>query len=720
MGNDTRRARLGVLLSVSLGLAPYSNAAEPDELATVTITATRVRELEQFTPTASRLDLSARETPATLDVIDADQMLGRGFATAEQAVDSLPGVTSGGSPGDLSAFSMRGFSEAQIIFLRNGLYVGPSNMTNRPANAFNLASIEVLKGPASVLYGQGAIGGVVNAVNKGPDFNTAGVELLASVGSFGTTNLGFGASTHLNNNVAVRLDLSRTATNGYVHNTPADSLNLTTSLLWRPTSSLDVQFTFDYLKDHPSFYFGTPLVPTTFATRPLNGVITSRRGQALDERTRYVNYNVADAVVKSEQFWPQVFLKYSPNDKLILQNFSYYFRANRRWINSEVYEFNNATRLIDRDRFFVFHEQTLWGNQFSLSYKGSLGSRSNKLVAGVDYSHLDFIRRRGFPDGDSVDPFSPSPGLFGALAERRSPTTWNDLALFFEDALDLSSQLKFVTGGRFDTLDLDRKNYSATGALLATSSFKKSFRSTTWRAGLVYSLTPQVTPYVSWSTGEDPVNSNIFLVNAGENFDLSSARQFEAGVKASAGDGRGAVTLAFYDIRRNNILSVLNSAGAVSNIGSQTSRGLELSGDLRVRSNWTVSANFAYTDAKYGRYVDPNYGINASGNRPPNVPRWTSNIWTSVSHIGGMPLELGGGLRFVGERQANTANDLQLQSYALVDLYSSYRLRGGLLLTARVNNAFDKAYARWADIFYPTEVILGAPRGFEVGIVGRF
>ena len=80
--------------------------------------------------------------------------------------------------------------------------------------------------------------------------------------------------------------------------------------------------------------------------------------------------------------------------------------------------------------------------------------------------------------------------------------------------------------------------------------------------------------------------------------------------------------------------------------------------------------------------------INASGNRPPNVPRWTSNIWTSVSQIGGMPLELGGGLRFVGERQANTANDLQLQPYALVNLYSSYRLRGGLLLTARVNNAF--------------------------------
>jgi iron complex outermembrane receptor protein len=304
--------------------------------------------------------------------------------------------------------------------------------------------------------------------------------------------------------------------------------------------------------------------------------------------------------------------------------------------------------------------------------------------------------------------------------ERRSPTTWNDFALFFEDAIDLTPALKLVTGGRFDTLDLDRKNYNVAGAFLPASSFKRAYRSTTWRAGLVYKLNDLVTPYLSANTGEDPVNSNVFLVNAGENFDLSRARQIEIGIKANTADGRADLTVSAYHIRRNNILSVLNNAGDVSNIGSQTSRGFELAGDVRLKNNWTVSGNLAMTDARYGNYVDPNYGINATGNRPPNVPQWTSNIWSSYRNVSGLPIEVGGGLRYVGKREANTANDLQLQSFMLVDLYTSYRLRSGLLVTARVSNVFDKAYAKWADIYYPTEILLGAPRGFEIGVVGRF
>src|SRR3984893_11775603 len=136
-------------------------------LETITVTAAKVRALDQFTPTGSRLGLTALETPGSLDVIDSDEMLGRGFNSVEEAADSLPGVTSGGSPGDLEQFSMRGFTGDQILSLYNGLYIGPANITNRPQNTFNLESVEILKGPASVLYGQGAVAGAVNVVSKG-------------------------------------------------------------------------------------------------------------------------------------------------------------------------------------------------------------------------------------------------------------------------------------------------------------------------------------------------------------------------------------------------------------------------------------------------------------------------------------------------------------------------------------------------------------------------
>src|ERR1700719_831202 len=193
------------------------------QLEEITITAAKLRSLEQFTPTGSRLGLNEQELPATLDLIDNGEMIGRGFFNVQQAADSQPGVTSGGSPGDQSQFSMRGFTGNQITVLRNGLYIGPSNMTTRDQNSFNVASVEILKGPASVLYGQGAIAGAVNVVDKAPSFGASQVEGLATSGSFNSTNIGLGGTTHFDDTVAIRADISRTSTQGYVQHDPSDT-----------------------------------------------------------------------------------------------------------------------------------------------------------------------------------------------------------------------------------------------------------------------------------------------------------------------------------------------------------------------------------------------------------------------------------------------------------------------------------------------------------------
>jgi iron complex outermembrane receptor protein len=237
--------------------------------------------------------------------------------------------------------------------------------------------------------------------------------------------------------------------------------------------------------------------------------------------------------------------------------------------------------------------------------------------------------------------------------------------------------------------------------------------------GVVYDLNPYVTPYLSFTTGKDPAGTDIFTVNAGQNFGLSSSRQFEGGVKASLPDNRASVTAAVFDIKRNNVLTQI-ALDTVSNIGSQTSKGVEVSGDVQVTPTWTINANLAYIRARYGVFVDPDYGVNASGNTPPNVPDWVANVWTSVTEVGGLPLELGGGLRYVGKRTGNTANTLRLNDYALVDLYATYNVTPNAAVTARVSNAFDKAYVAWADIFYPSEVMLGRPRAYEISLHVKF
>src|ERR1700730_14066074 len=285
------------------------------QLEAITITAAKLRSLEQFTPTGSRLGLSEQELPATLDLIDNDEMIGRGFFNVQQAADSQPGVTSGGSPGDQSQFSMRGFTGNQITTLRNGLYVGPSNMTTRDQNSFNVGSVEILKGPASVLYGQGAIAGALNVVDKAPSFGPPQIEGWSTSGSYNTTNVGIGGTTHVGDVFAIRADFSRTATEGYVRN-PSNTTEATVTALWRASSTLDVQLTVDWLEDKPSNYYSTPFVSRSLATHPLTGGISSSSGQALDKRMRFVNYNVGDATIHSSQYWPQLLLKWTPNEQV--------------------------------------------------------------------------------------------------------------------------------------------------------------------------------------------------------------------------------------------------------------------------------------------------------------------------------------------------------------------------------------------------------------------
>jgi iron complex outermembrane recepter protein len=699
----------------------------------ITVTAAKLRSLEQFTPTGSRLGLSQQELPASLDVIDNDEMIGRGFFNVQEAADSQPGVTSGGSPGDQSQFSMRGFTGNQITTLRNGLYIGPSNMTTRDQNSFNVASVEILKGPASVLYGQGAIAGALNVVDKAPSFGASQIEGLATSGSYGTTNIGIGGTTHFGDTFAVRADFSRTATEGYVGN-PSNTTEATVTALWKASSTLDVQFTVDWLEDNPSNYYGTPLVPASFAgNQAQTGVISGVNAQgfgAIDRPTEFINYNVSDAYIHSQQVWPQLLLKWTPIANLTIQNFTYYFHAHREWDDAETYTFttvglDGVTPLpspqINRDRFYVFHKQNLIGDQGSASYKSTLFGMANTVVGGFDYSHLNFNRIRGFPNNDLVDPFNPSPGLFGPLlqpgdlTERQSPTHWNDYAVFFEDVIDLAPRLKLVTGGRYDRLDLDRQNFNALGQEM-TNGFTQDYTSANWRVGVVYDVTDYVTPYISWTTGKDPPGTNnIFLVNAPEGtFALSSSHQIEVGIKARTPDGTADATLSVYDIKKSNLLVQTSEEDQAT--ADQTSKGVELAADFKLTANWTVSANAAYTDSVYTAFTDPSTGANYTDVQPANIPRVTANLWTSVRRIAGLPLEIGGGVRYLSNRPGNTANTLTLDKYALFNGYASYEVKPGILVTGRVNNLFNKEYAQWADIYYPSEIILGQPRYWELGV----
>ena len=609
-------------------------------------------------------------------------------------------------------------------------------MVMRPQNTFNLDRIEVLRGPSSVLHGQGAVAGTINTVNKSAAIGEPQqLDVLASYGRFDTYQIGLGAGGALSDSVWYRADVSQRKSDGYVDRTDSSSLNATVSLLWQASDTLTFKVSADYLDDDLADYWGTPLIPTASALRPMSSVISTRTGETLDEGTRFRNYNVSDSRAESDQLFVRADIEWSPTEQLTFKNTLYRFDADREWLNAEGYVY--CTQVVDvctqtgviqryYGYFFVFHDQDLIGNRFTAQYDFDISGMENSLLGGFEITNLDFERSRGFRlseplvPGDSVDLFSPTPGRYGPEELRGvSPTDIMTRAVFLEDRLKVNQHFSLIAALRYEEMELDRENFNASGDR-ESSGFERDFDWTSWRVGAVLNLTENLVSYAQYSDAKDPVNANIFLVNAGEDFDLTDAQQWEVGIKAILMQGKAEATIAYFDIERDDVLERIGVDSATS-VGGRTSRGIELSGTLAATEKLKLGANAAYTDAEFSGSAN---FVDFAGNTPPNVPEWTANLWASYN-IPNLPIEIGAAIRFVDDRFGDNANNVTLKSYFLADIFAAWT-HNNVRVSARVNNVADEEYVSWADVFYlgqtdpgflfANQVLLGSPRTYELSI----
>ncbi len=687
--------------------SPPTSTIELDEL----LVYPSVLNFDFSSDTGSRLDLPIFETPASITVINNAELKKGGYQEVGKALERSPGFVWGNPPAEPANYSMRGFTSNQVMIQRDGIWLGPALITGRPQNGFNLDRIEVLKGPASVLHGQGAIGATLNMITKKPETGSkSSYEFLSSYGRFDSVKVGFGAGAQLNENLWFRFDGSEYSSDGYVDNADPKSRNFTGSLLWKPNDQLKVTWGVDYLEDKLQNYWGTPIVTEGFATQPLDGVVAgtvSGGGAAIDERMRFVNYNVNDEVAKSHQILTTLDLNWKQNNNLSFKNYSYFIHADREWRNSENYTFNSATNLIDRDRFFVAHLQNTFGNRLSGKYKSAIAGMENQSLLGIDSSYIDFERKtQPLASPGSVNAFAPVSSSFGGSPSsfRLNPTQVLTVAAFFENILSVTEKLKLVVGLRQDHIELSRLKLNDP---TAGGPFDRNFDPFSWRVGAVYELTPSMNIYAQMSSGADPLGSDIFLVNSNQNFDLAKSQQWEAGLKSRFMDGKGEMTLAVYHIERQNILIQDTNSSVVGGEGGQRSTGFEFEGLLQVTPKWRVGTNTSFTHAEFGIFDT------VSGNTPANVPEWVVNAWTNYSNVAGMPVDVGGTFRFVDDRFNTRFNNIEMLAYKTVDLHATYK-RGKGRFTARLTNLFDEAYALWGDEFYSNQLILGSPRAFEI------
>ncbi|MCS6327295.1 MAG: TonB-dependent receptor [Nitrospira sp.] len=681
--------------------------------------------LEEVSQSASRLGVSIREIPASVEVVDQTLMQERGLRTISEAVQGATGLSVGDSPGNPVNFSMRGFTNNQLRLLYDGLLLGPAQMTSRPRDTWNLDRIEVLKGPASVLYGEGALGGAINFVTKRPFREDHVVtDALLSIGSFNTLRTALGSGGPLGSNkLHYRVDLSYQSADHYagVQRSPYTYWNLTSALLYAAASSLTLELSFDVTHERSVPYWGTPLIPGGFAgSSAVNGVVTTNDGRTIDGRILRQNFNVVDADMSATTYWTKFKTNWQPVHTIELRNQAYYYWAERNWQNAETYQFNPGTQLIDRDRFFVQHDQYIVGDRLEAQIKERLFEHGNRFLIGVEFSHLHLNRPSFFGGGDSIDPLAIPSGSFGSITSAEQRTTITTAALFVEEQFNLSDSLKLVGGLRHDHIDLDRKLFSASGALNSTASFERDLNPTTWRAGLVYDLLPTLTLYGQYSTAADPVGTNVFIVRAAENFDLATGAQWEVGAKGQMWHNRAEWTVAYFDIYRKNILTQTTLTTA-QNVGRQTSKGIELSGAIRPTDAWRLQGNFTVLSARFADFSESAGSSVASrgGNRPPNVPEVMANLWSVYRVPFVVPFDLGAAFRYVGHRYADNANAVRLNAYMTTDAWVSVPYKN-MTFMLRGRNLLDKTYAIWADPFYPSQVLIGAPRTVELMMTARF
>ncbi|RZJ27018.1 MAG: TonB-dependent receptor [Haliea sp.] len=647
--------------------------------------------------TGSRLGLTPRETPASVSSISAADMEERNIMRVQDAVKRSPGFTDSASAGNGgTGLTARGFSgHNSVAQLIDGtrFAVGAGTVTF-PVSTWPYESIEVLRGPASVMFGDGSIGAAVNYITKQPLLDRREHEAFFTLGSYGTVHTGVGSRGPINDMLAYSAYVSGEKSNGFREDNAYSRQNYALALLIQPMGALKITLSADGSRNDDSTYQGTPLI----------------NGQ-LDDRLRRTSFNVQDSLVKYNDQWLRAKVEYQATDSIKLRNESYYLKSDRHWRNSESYTYVPATQRVTRgDYLEILHDQTQSGNRFDATFDGSIAGMKNRFVAGFDVSRVEFLHTNNSPYGgtSSVNPFNFQPGNFVSPVAT-TPRRLADLdstAFFAENALDLNDRWKLVAGLRKDRMTLDSRD------LVTNVVGSKSYSPLTGRLGTVWRATQDLSLYGQVATGTDPLSGTLSLPgNLAHG--LTKGRQVEAGAKGALPSVRGEWTASVYRIEKRDILSRDATNPLITQqIGKQSSTGVELALAMEPVRGWSIDANLAMLRARYDSFQEQVGAalVSRDGNKVSGVPERTANLWTSYRFA--PQWQAGLGLQYVGGRAANAANTVAYPSYSTVDALLRYEVSRNMNLALSVSNLTDKDYAvsgsATATSF--TRWLLGAPR----------
>ena len=582
--------------------------AEPEEIPEILVTG-RLEDgynIPEAT-TATRTDTPIRDIPQSIQVVPRQVLEDQQVTRLEEALQNVSGVFSGNNfGGTVDNFNIRGFADSTT--LRDGFkdsFTESGLILRDPAN---IEQVEVLKGPASVLYGNVEPGGVVNVVTKKPLAEPYyNANLAIGTYSFYRPSIDLSGPLTPDQQLLYRLNIAYENAGSFRDFVNSERVFIAPVFSWQIGQQTDLSINTSYLYDRRTFD---------------RGIVAIGEGVADIGRDRFLGE--PGDFRQSEQTNISYNLEHRFNDNLEIRNAFQYLQNNETVKNTNALELNEETGELSRDYFDNANAFKIYAMQTELTNKFNTGSIEHQLLVGFDLQRSTLegffktpsdafdtsIEERFTPSINIYNPIynpRPQPDRSEPIFSRDDKTTVNLLGIFLQDQIAITDNLKLLISGRFDsvTQEVDDK--------LNESETSQSNDAFSPRIGIVYQPIEPVSLYASYSRS---FASNSGIRADGSLLEPTRGTQYEVGVRTQLNE-RFTATLAAYQITKTNISTTdpIEEAFSIT-IGEQRSRGIELDVAGEILPGLNVIAAYSNTNAEITESTDFTVG-----NKIPTVPR---------------------------------------------------------------------------------------------------
>lgn len=671
------------LLSVAL-LALSAGAHAEDE----TMTVVGKRSQHEEVATATRTNTPAKLVPQAIDSVKASELTAFGQPTLSEALTGIPGVNASGDT-RFDGVNIRGFSASNDFYLD-----GFRDDMQYTRDLGNTERVEVLKGPAAVLYGRGSTGGIVNRVSKKPQ---KGLEssVSAQVGSFDSRRLAADLNGEAGEQVQVRLNLAQEDKDSFRNGVTSKRTLLAPSVNWEINDKLNWLLQYERNEHDRTPDRGIPGVNGRPADVPKEYVYSDTRRDFIDD--------VAQST-RSRLTW-------DINDQWQLRQQLGYTRLDSQFDNTYVTSVKGDQ--VTRARW----QQDLKANSLisNTEAEGQLqtGPVEHRLLVGFEQNWQErtpklYQNATAIPAGNLYDPGS-LPTYDGAMKLSSDANhKVRGYGLYVQDQLSLGDWHLLAGLRRDDFTVTSRRNDLNKEETVSVTSLSP-------RLGLVWNPIEEHAFYASYSKTFTPVGGELIGITPGDknnNLDPQHTRLYEGGVKSDWLDGRLATTLSLYRLEMYNKRSKdpLDPTKVILT-GLQRTEGIELSARAQLTDELYLRGGIAIQDAEQVKA-----DADLQGKRPMNVSRQNGELF--AGYQSGKQGWFGEtGVTAVGDRFADNANTTTLPGYARFDARAGYRWQQWETQLS-VENLTDHDY--FVSATSASQIMPGTPRQLHLSAAYRF